>query len=613
MQLTARVLDASGEWLRSERVTWRVAGGDAVLLGSEGGVVALAPGTAEVIASHAVGEDTARVTVADAVRDPVTCDVVTEFGIGEVRQFAGPEAVGICLPGREEGFAEYVVTLANLGTSAASVLPVRLEARGAAGAELEASWTDPVPGARSIPEPEMNFHRRIREESSQWLEPLMPGTAARIGASLGQSGDLSIAEAAVGTTLTFNGGIGGKPCDVGETRTGVIRHVGRRSIIVEDVLNPPGGFDSEDFIEFGDFFDHEAWPLVTGVFGTPSDIDRNERVIIFFSVVVNELPENANDTGSGSFVGGFFYNRDLFDRATCAGSNQAEIFYLMVPDPVGDSRAGGRRVFSRDLVLRRTPSLLVHELQHLVNDSRRLHISRAPVWEATWLNEGLSHLAEELMFFRRSGLPTASNLTADAILGADARSVFHAFHIDNLDRLTIFLESREETSVLGPDALSTRGATWSFLRYVVDRLGPAGPRFLEALVRDSRLSGLRNFAEALGEDPLPWLADWAVALWADDTGIGEPRHSISSWNYRSIYPELGELAPGFPRMRYPLEPRLLREGEPRIVNVPGAGVNHFRIIGIGSSPTALRVTVGATDEAQLPAPGRLRVAVARVR
>src|SRR5690606_25051636 len=115
MQLTARVLDASGEWLRSERVTWRVAGGDAVLLGSEGGVVALAPGTAEVIASHAVGEDTARVTVADAVRDPVTCDVVTEFGIGEVRQFAGPEAVGICLPGREEGFAEYVVTLANLG------------------------------------------------------------------------------------------------------------------------------------------------------------------------------------------------------------------------------------------------------------------------------------------------------------------------------------------------------------------------------------------------------------------------------------------------------------------------------------------------------------------
>src|SRR5690606_30966311 len=122
------------------------------------------------------------------------------------------------------------------------------------------------------------------------------------------------------------------------------------------------------------------------------------------------------------------------------------------------------------------------------------HITRAPVWEATWLNEGLSHLAEELMFFHRSATGPGTNLTAADLSSTLERDAFRQFHLDNLDRLTFFLDDPDGSSLMGVDGLATRGATWSFLRYATDRLGAAGPAFLTKLVRDSRKAGLDNLA-----------------------------------------------------------------------------------------------------------------------
>src|SRR5690606_11597729 len=89
-----------------------------------------------------------------------------------------------------------------------------------------------------------------------------------------------------------------------------VRLVSQRAIIVEDTLNPSGGFTTSDYQEFATIFDNEIWPLLTSTFGEPSDIDNNGRVFILFTRGVNERKENSNLPGySGSYVGGFAYNR----------------------------------------------------------------------------------------------------------------------------------------------------------------------------------------------------------------------------------------------------------------------------------------------------------------
>src|SRR5690606_23646136 len=155
----------------------------------------------------------------------------------------------------------------------------------------------------------------------------------------------------------------------------------------------------EHFATIAGTFDDLVWDVNIASFGEPSDIDENGRVIIFYTRAVNEL----TPSGADSYVGGFFYNRDLFPTSGAnggAGSNEGEMFYMLVPDPNGEVN-GNRR--ATDFVLERTYSVLAHEFQHLINDSRRLYVNKALVWEDSWLNEGLSHIAEELAFYAASG------------------------------------------------------------------------------------------------------------------------------------------------------------------------------------------------------------------
>src|SRR5205085_1524049 len=108
---------------------------------------------------------------------------------------------------------------------------------------------------------------------------------------------------------------------------------------------------------------------------------------------------------SSSYIGGFFDARDLFpvastaDYAACPASNVGEMFYVMVPDP---SRGGA---FTKTNVASEVYGTLAHEYQHLINASRRMYVNTAATdFEETWLDEGLAHEAEELLFYRVSGL-----------------------------------------------------------------------------------------------------------------------------------------------------------------------------------------------------------------
>ena len=61
---------------------------------------------------------------------------------------------------------------------------------------------------------------------------------------------------------------------------------------------------------------HDHGELSVGVL-----IDENQRVIIFYTRAVNEL----TPSGADSYVGGFFYNRDLFPTS---GTNACTSFVI---------------------------------------------------------------------------------------------------------------------------------------------------------------------------------------------------------------------------------------------------------------------------------------------
>ena len=113
-------------------------------------------------------------------------------------------------------------------------------------------------------------------------------------------------------------------------------------------------------------------------------------------------------------VGGFFYGRDLFPLQAgngfpaCAGSNYAEMFYMLAPDPAGPVNGNAR---STAYVRNSTLGVVGHEFQHLISASRRLYVVQGvggTDWsEDAWLNEGLSHIAEELLFYHRAQLRAA--------------------------------------------------------------------------------------------------------------------------------------------------------------------------------------------------------------
>ncbi|MEO8335238.1 MAG: hypothetical protein ABI664_09705 [bacterium] len=264
---------------------------------------------------------------------------------------------------------------------------------------------------------------------------------------------------------------GDSSCNGAVYHTARVVAISSKAIILSDTLNPKNGFTTADYQRFATRFDTLVYPLDVANFGEPLDIDKNGHIAILFTRAVNELtPPRAN-----SYVGGFVFSRDLFPNTqtpraqACAGSNQGEYFYMLAPDPTGVVNGNIRTTAFVDSA---TVAVLAHEFQHLINATRRLYVNNSPVFEDKWLDEGLAHVAEELLYYRESGYVPRSNLDIAAIRSSSARSaVFSSNMSGNASRYRSYLSAPATNSPYSlNDSLATRGAAWSLLRYTVDRL-----------------------------------------------------------------------------------------------------------------------------------------------
>jgi len=275
--------------------------------------------------------------------------------------------------------------------------------------------------------------------------------------------------------------------------TGHLRYEGAHTLLYVDERTPLQILSDAEAEEIGQAFDASIYGIDRNAFGNESDINGDGKVAILMTEEVNNLPEDP-----GSIILGFFMPNDLIpDYVNPGVTNGMEIFYTMVPDQA----IGG--VDWKERSIASIKSTLAHEFQHMIMFNYRVLLYGngflGNYMEELWMNEALSHIAEDLNGYDR----------------------------DNIARSNLFLDNTGNTKLtfLDDDGLENRGAVYLFLRYLGDRFGES---IFRSLVQ-TRNKGIANVEAATGAGFLELFADWSAALYLSGRGItGDPRFNYSS-------------------------------------------------------------------------------------
>lgn len=627
VRIRSSVRDQFGNDVSGQAITYSTADPAIATIASNGLVTALTEGVARIIATAGTRADTVLVTVLAAGASPCGATPSTTLAVGQVLY---PPSTGTstraCLAAPAGAAADFGVILVSAASSFTSTLVADLFGIGVAAPTapnllfgqsrtgIDAPLTQQMQLAIDGPlvlDRAAELRRRALERRE--LAGLTDVARERFGARGDVAAAMQPKVANVGDIIRLNS----NPlaaCTNADMRVGRVAAVGTKSIIVADTANPAGGYTNAEYASIAATFDTLVYPLGVEAFGEPTDISGYGKVILFYTRAVNAL----TPPSSGFVIGGFFFARDLYPKTArnglpaCAASNEAEMFYLLVPDPSGTINSNPR---SKDAVSRLNLGTIAHELQHLINSSRRLYVNVGAVAsEETWLDEGISHVAEELLYLRLAGYTTRQNLTLQDVAGTTARSTtFSNYGIQNFGRLYEYLRNPEMNSPYAQnDSLATRGAIWSFLRYAAAREGPSGEaQFLRRIV-NSQTAGLSNLASSVPANQLAdYLRDWSLSNLVDDysaevMAILAPQYVNPAWNFRSIFP--GLRIGGQPLNTYPLSTRTLFSNIPQRVVLPGGATSYIRF----SVPAGKEGVVSlSSNGAQLPS--TTRVGVVRLR
>jgi hypothetical protein len=355
------------------------------------------------------------------------------------------------------------------------------------------------------------------------------------------------------------------------TVTATLRFAGQNILIYIDNQSPtgPNGLSDSVIAKLGTWFDQDLYPIGVNTFGATSDIDNNDRVIVLMTPIVNGLTAR---TDCEVVISGFFFGLDLTQGAN---SNRGEVFYSLVPDPQGDfSCPRGVQVVEAS-----TPPTFIHEFQHMISFNQHV-VLRNGADEEAWLNEGLSHIAEEVV---ARHYDNKYPILPPGRLFSDTANIF----INNdLSNSYDFLESTATTSLTlfeSTGSLEERGAAWLFLRWLADQKDST----IFARLVQTNLTSIANVENVAAEAFPVLFGDWALALWTDSipehprTSVPE-RNRYKSRNLRRIYARLNEIAPAqFPRV-YPLIPRVLAAGTGLESSMYPGTMEYFQTV----SPTA---------------------------
>lgn len=623
--LVALVMGSDGSLSAGVDITFSILEGTGASV-SPSTVATAADGTASTILTLGPSNGRVRVTASDGVGSAVfvnwTCGGDAAAGFvtlpaGGDTTVVGADAGCIQFDSQTAGASyEVVVTPTNTNLK---FNPIELFLAGAESG-LPRIAAPLVPGLMSVVRTTVDrrkrlalqyeWDRRLREIE----QPLIPGIRQRAA----RGGFALAAVPVVGDTLEFafscvsQVSFPGTPTSI----TGVVTEVSNRAVIVEDTVGA-GAFTTTEYQDIARNFDDVIFAADTTYFGSPADIDANgERIVLLFSAGVNTMSDvNPNGYDDG-IVAGFFCPADLGS----SGGNQAEMFYLVMPDPTGEFTVAADAGLTKEDVLTFANGTIAHEFQHLINAQTGMGGAFN-----VWLNEGLSHLAEEVVGHAATGVIPGSELTLsdyDAITGGiDA---FNTYQIGNWFNLAQYLVAPSDTAGLvmasdpfGPATFRLRGTSWSFLRYLLDRFesGLTESSRTRALIQNGASDSRDAIAAVFGVPFESLVADWATMLAVEDRTDVSPRTELqlSSYRLREMYAELGLRSSTFPPGGYPLVPTGLdlAVSTRRAVELFSYTGDYLRLESpSGAGPSGIRLGVPDTADDLGPEVG-LRVVIVR--
>src|SRR6267143_5406959 len=341
---------------------------------------------------------------------------------------------------------------------------------------------------------------------------------------------------------------GNLACTLHPTVVAFARKVGAHIAVFQDRSDEANGraLSTFDLDTLGALFDTLLYVADTSAFGRESDIDANGRVIVLMTGKVHSLVPAPCTNG---YIAGFFYGGDLLTGFT--GGNASEVFYSIVPDPSAmlsclHSAAGVKHT---------VPGTFIHEFQHMISFNQHVLLRGSFTGEELWLNEGLSHYAEEL--------------GARLFLPGDSTTFCYFIYGDLYNSAQYFVnpESHFLVDTAGIGGLSNRGAWWLFVRFLVDQVSTDTSRVANNVVTRAldrtNFTGAANVGNAAGAPFATIVERWALANYVSDLPgfTAPPELQYRKWAFRADYATIRNTCvlrinpntPPFPSA-YPLAP-----------------------------------------------------------
>lgn len=374
-----------------------------------------------------------------------------------------------------------------------------------------------APGAH-----QQEFERAIRARAAANRYPVAPARGALLSTP-----------PTLGSTRTFRV-LSNFTANTWSTITARLAYIGDNMYLYMDVNAPSNGFTPTQLSNFGQLFDQTLYPIATGAFGQPSDIDGNGHVIMLMSPLVNGDTPAASCATTG-YVAGFFDSED-FNGSSDPNSNQGEIFYSIVPDPSATVSCS-HTVADVGLNI---PATFLHETQHLINYSQHVVVNHINPM-SSGLDEGLSIVAEELgsLYYEQKCPPPACRTSAAQLFPDSSQGFIQGFFNDSYlyavlpDTVSLTLHNDSE------NGFSWRGGDWALMRYLGDQYGDAFFRAMEQGPSD----GPTAIAAATGQSFQTLFGNFGLALYTDSFP-GLPRATapavdrFSTRNLRQIWARL---------------------------------------------------------------------------
>ena len=229
------------------------------------------------------------------------------------------------------------------------------------------------------------------------------------------------------------------------TITAVLYATSQRANAYVDVADT-GRVSKEQIQAQVDRFSTRTYPKITSAFGSESDVDNDGKIHFLYTNLTDPDP---NVLFAGAW--GIFDARALLPVRLGGNGNRSDMFYV-----------------NPDLKPEDFDPVIAHEFQHLINFNQHV-LLRNKQSEELWLNEGLSHVAEDL-------------------IGEFSRS--KRWDVD----VFFWNTERGALGAPSPPERARRGAAYMFLCSLIEEFGSG---IVTRLVQTNK-SGISNIENATG-------------------------------------------------------------------------------------------------------------------